>query len=244
MAAPPRERPRRFYRAVEAAAVEAGFGVMLDARNLRTPAGARLNLPSLALAELIAAEWDAQDGVIDHAAMPATRLAFTAADRIGTARVATAGEVARQAGADLLCYFADAPEGLTKRQEARWGPILDWAADRLDLSFDRASGVLHRAQPPATLEKVEALALALDDFALAGLALAAGLFGSAVLALALQRGVLDGDVAFDLSRLDEAFQEEQWGVDAEAAERTARLRAEAVMLERWFRALNDPAAPI
>ena len=217
---------------------EGGFAVALDARMLRTPAGARLILPGLALAELVASEWAAQEQVIDHGRMPVTRLAFTAADRIGAARAATAAEIARQAGADLLCYFADAPKALTERQEARWGPLLDWAAQTLDLRFERATGILHRAQPQATLDRVEALALSLDDFALAGLALAAGLFSSAVLALALQRGVLSGDEAFDLSRLDEAFQEEQWGIDAEAAERTARLRDEAVMLEQWFRALD------
>ncbi len=217
---------------------EGGFAVALDARMLRTPAGARLILPGQALAELVASEWAAQEQVIDHGRMPVTRLAFTAADRIGAARAATAAEIARQAGADLLCYFADAPKALTERQEARWGPLLDWAAQTLDLRFERARGILHRAQPQATLDRVEALALSLDDFALAGLALAAGLFSSAVLALALQRGVLSGDEAFDLSRLDEAFQEEQWGIDAEAAERTARLRDEAVMLEQWFRALD------
>lgn len=234
----PAEKPKRFYQAATAAPVEGGFGVMLDSRTLRTPAGARLALPAPALAALIAAEWDAQDSVIEHASMPATRLAFTAADRIGAARAATAAEVARHAGADLLCYFAEAPEALTRRQEARWTPLLDWAHGTLGLRFERAAGIVHRPQPRETLERAEALALALDDYALAGLALAAGTLGSVVLALALQRGRLGGDEAFALSRLDEAFQEEQWGIDAEAAERTARLRGEAAMLERWFRALE------
>jgi chaperone required for assembly of F1-ATPase len=232
------EKPKRFYEAATAAPLEGGFGVMLDARTLRTPAGARLVLPSRALADLLAEEWAAQGVVIDHASMPATRLAFTAADRIGQVRAATAAEIARQAGADLLCYFADAPQSLTRRQETLWGPLLAWAEAQLGLRFGRASGVLHRAQPPETLERVQALAAALDDFTLAGLALASNTFGSAVLALALQRGRLTGEEAFALSRLDETFQEEQWGVDAEAAERTARLRDEALMLDRWFRALG------
>ena len=237
---PPRatQRPRRFYQAASASPLEGGFGVMLDARTLRTPAGARLVLPSLVLAELVAEEWSAQEGVIEHASMPATRLAFTAADRIGGARAATAAEIARQAGADLLCYFAEAPEVLTQRQEERWSPLLDWARGELDLGFECTVGILHRAQPQETLARVEALAQALDDFTLAGVALAAGLFSSTILALALQRGVLGGAEALDLSRLDEVFQEEQWGIDAEAAQRTARLRNEAVMLERWFRALD------
>jgi len=232
------ERPRRFYQAASAAPLEGGHGVALDARMLRTPAGVRLVLPGLALAELVASEWAAQEQVIDHGRMPATRLAFTAADRIGAARAATAVEIARQAGSDLLCHFAQAPKALTERQEARWAPLLVWAEHELGLRFERAMGILHRPQPLATLDRVEALALTLDDFALAGLALAAGLFSSTILALALQRGVLSGDGAFDLSRLDEAFQEEQWGIDAEAAERTALLRGEAVMLEQWFRALD------
>ncbi len=232
------DRPSRFYQSASAAPFDDGFGVSLDTRMLRTPAGARLTLPSLALAELVAAEWAGVEGAIDYAAMPATRLAFTAADRMGQARAATAAEVARQAGADQLCYFAEAPQALTQRQERLWGPMLDWAAATLDLRFERASGILHRAQPASTLERVAALAGELDDFALAGLALAASLFTSAILALALYRGVLDGDEAFDLSRLDETFQEDQWGVDAEAAQRTAVLRAEARMLHRWFRALE------
>jgi chaperone required for assembly of F1-ATPase len=232
------ERPKRFYANAAAQPVEGGFGVMLDTRNLRTPAGARLILPSEALAALLAAEWLAQEGVIDHASMPATRLAFTAADRIAQARAAIAQEIVRQAGSDLLCYFAEAPQALVRWQEQGWGPILDWAEQTLGLRFERAGGIVHRPQPPETLERVEALALALDDFTLAGLAMAASLFGSVVLALALQRGVLSGDEAFDLSRLDETFQEQQWGVDAEAAERTARLRADAQMLDQWFRALE------
>jgi chaperone required for assembly of F1-ATPase len=234
----PSEKPKRFYQAATAAPVGDGFGVILDSRTLRTPAGARLVMPALALAELVAEEWEAQDGVIEHATMAATRLAFTAADRIGAAHAATAAEVARHAGADLLCYFAEAPEALTLRQEARWTPLLDWAHEDLGLRFERAAGIVHRPQPRETLARAEALALALDDFALAGLALAAGTLGSVVLALALQRGRLSGDEAFALSRLDEAFQEEQWGIDAEAAARTALLLGDTAMLERWFRALD------
>ncbi len=110
---------------------------------------------------------------------------------------------------------------------------MSWAS-----SFIRTSGILHRDQPPQTIAKAEALALALDDFGLAGVAMATGLFGSVVLALALQRGRLDGRAAFALSRLDEEFQEEIWGVDAEAEARRGLLTAEAEHLDRWFAALR------
>jgi chaperone required for assembly of F1-ATPase len=170
--------------------------------------------------------------------MHATRLANTAVEQIPQAREATAQAIADYAASDLLCYFALAPAGLVARQTERWGPILDRAEAELRLRFIRAAGVVHQAQPPETLAKVRSIALAVDDFRLTGLAFGAALFGSAVLSIALMRGWLSGEAAFDASRLDEAWQEEKWGVDDEAAQRTERLRGEAAMLERWFRGLE------
>ena len=231
------ELPRRFYTKASAEPVGAGHGVMLDGRPVRTPAGMRLELPTTALAALLAAEWQAQGERIAMADMPATRLAFTTVDAVSAARDALAGEVGRWAGADALCYFAEGPALLVERELFRWGPMLDWAEETLGLALVRVTGLVHQPQPPATLQRATALALELDDYALAGLAMAAGLFGSAVLALALQRGRLGGEAALELSRLDEAFQQEQWGIDAEAAARTERMLSEAVMLEGWFQAL-------
>jgi chaperone required for assembly of F1-ATPase len=235
---PAADRPKRFWREVAVREGEGGHLVGLDARAVRTPGGRVLALPTRSLAEQVAAEWAAVDQVLDYARMPATRLAFTAADKAKDARAGLAAEVARFAGADLVCYFAEAPTELVALQTRQWTPLLDWARDELGVALTRASGIIHAAQSPESLERVEALAAGLDDYALAGLAFAAGLFGSAVLALALQRGVLSGDEAFDLSRLDEAYQESLWGVDAEAAERTEGMRMEARMLERWFAALR------
>jgi len=232
------EGSRRFWRQVSVVAADGGLGVMLDARWVRSPGGRRLALPTHALAELIAEEWAAQGEVLEMARMQATRLAFTTVDHAEAARAELAREVARVAAADLLCYFAEAPRALVERQRQRWGAVLDWAEAELGLAFARVTGVMHTPQPEATLARIEALAGGLDDFALAGLAFGAGLFGSAVLALAARDGWLDGEAAFELSRLDEVFQEEQWGVDAEAAARTADMRAQAIMLGRWFAALG------
>jgi chaperone required for assembly of F1-ATPase len=195
-------------------------------------------LPTRALADEVAAEWAAQGRTLDLPGMQATRLANTAAESVPHARDATAQAIADYAASDLLCYFAEEPAGLAERQAWLWSPVLERAEAELGLAFVRAAGVVHRPQPPETLARVKALALDLDDYGLAGLAFAAALFGSAVLGVALQRGWLSGAAAFDLSRLDEAWQEARWGVDAEAAERTARLRGEALMLERWFLALR------
>jgi len=239
MAADTAQPPKRFYKTAHAAPLGEGHTVMLDARTLKTPRQAPLLLPTRALADLIAAEWQAQTGVINLAAMPVTRLAFTAADHVAAAANETLAEVVSYASTDLLCYFAEAPAGLVKRQEAEWGPLLDWAADELGLRLERAQGIVHHAQPAASLEQMTALVDSTDDFTLAGLAFAVGLYGSAVLALAVWRGRLSGEAAYEVSRLDEAFQQEQWGVDDDAAERTARRRLEAVMLDQWFSALKD-----
>jgi chaperone required for assembly of F1-ATPase len=237
--APPVEPPRRFYKAVSTGPVTGGVGVMLDGKPIRTPAGKPLRVTNGDLAEMLAREWDAQATHIVMASMPATRLAFTAVDFVGEARDPVAAEIARYAGADAVCYFADGPDELIERQTRRWGPVLQWAEDTLGLHFVRVTGIRHEEQPAATLLRLARLAEHEDDFGLAGLAHATALFGSAILAFALQRGELDGDAALDLARLDEAFQQERWGVDEEAAERTAGMRAEALMLDAWFSALRS-----
>lgn len=234
----PAEKPRRFYKVVSVVETDGGFGVLLDGRNLRTPKAERMALPTRAAAEQVAAEWAAQGETIELAAMHATRLANTAIETIGATREGVADQIAQYAGSDLVCYFAEDPAALVARQEAGWSPLIARAQADEGLRFERCTGIVHRDQPPQTLTKVREIALGLDDFALAGLAFGVALFGSAVLGVALLRGWIDADEAFDLSRLDEAFQEEQWGIDEEAAERTARLRGEARMLERWFRALG------
>ena len=118
----PVEKPRRFYKGVEVAEADDGYAVLLDGRAVRTPGGRPLRAPTQALADLLAAEWAAQGETIELAQMHAMRLANTALDSIGGAREATADQIARYAGSDLLLYFAEEPEGLVQRQAERWGP--------------------------------------------------------------------------------------------------------------------------
>jgi chaperone required for assembly of F1-ATPase len=232
------ERLKRFWTAVDVTRDGPVWTVRLDGRTPKTPAGAPLALPTEASARLAAEEWAGQGEFIAPATMPATRLASTAIDRVGQAREPVADEIAAYAGSDLLCYLADAPASLVEQQARAWAPWRDWAAAELGVRLEPAEGIVHRPQDPAAVARVKALALELDTFVLTGLATAVPLLGSAVLALALQRGAIGGEAAFELSRLDEAFQESRWGIDEEAAARTDARRAEAVLLERWFRALN------
>jgi chaperone required for assembly of F1-ATPase len=233
----PLQKLSRFYTEVTVEPEGQGFAVRLDGRTPRTPQGRPLFLPTYALADLIAGEWRSQGDWIAHASMPATRLAHTAIDAIPAARGLTVEGVVRYAGADLLCYFADAPARLAHRQETLWAPLLDWALDAHGLAFVRAAGIVHRPQHAATLARFSDLLAAVDDFSLAGVAFAAALFGSAILALALCDGRVNADEAMAAARLDEIFQEEQWGVDAEAAAKADAMAIEAAMLERWFAAL-------
>ncbi len=230
-------RPRRIYTTVAVEPEASGFAVRLDGRTARTPEKNPLVLPTEALANLVAAEWEAQGTEVDLASMPATRLAFTAIDRTPAHRVELADEVARYAGSDLLVYFADQPLTLVEEQVRRWGPLLEWAAADLGIALERTAGILHRPQPREALDRARTLAAEMDDMRLTGLAFAVALFGSAVLAFAVERGELAGESAHDLARVDEAFQERQWGEDAEAAARTAARLEEARFVERWFGAL-------
>jgi chaperone required for assembly of F1-ATPase len=216
------ERMRRFYTEAKTAPAEGGFALKLDGRTPRSPRGLPLVLP---------------------ATMPATRLTWTAlATAEPGARQVSVERIAAFAGSDLLCYFADWPAALRARQERDWGPVIDWAERELAVSFVRALGVMHQAQPEATVARIAALAEAEDNFALAGLTAATALFGSAILAFALRRGHLTADAAFALARLDETFQQEQWGADREAAARAEGMATEAEMLGRWFGALEDRTA--
>lgn len=231
-------KPKRFYKAAAVAPAEGGFAVQLDGRTPKSPAKKPLVLPTKPLAELVAAEWEAQLEFIDNSLMPASRLAFTAIDRVSETRADVAREITAYAASDHLCYRAESPRTLVERQEREWGAILDWAKAEHGLTFTPVGGIIHQPQPSATLAAVEALALTLDDFSLTGMVFAAGLFGSTALALAVRAGRLTGQRALDLSRLDEIHQAEQWGEDAEARARAEALAIEAAMIDRWFSALR------
>lgn len=232
------DQVRRFWKDVSVEPDGQGWAVRLDGRMPKSPAGHSLVLPTQAAAQMVAEEWARQDKVLVPATMLATRLAFTAIDGVRETRAAVADEIAAYAGSDAICYLAEAPAALVKRQARDWTPWRDWAEQALGVVLLPIAGIVHRPQAETALAAIRKHAVALDDYALTGLATATPLFGSAVLAFAVQRGALSGAEAYELSRLDEAFTEERWGVDDEAAERAEGLRREAELLERWFAALR------
>lgn len=216
---------KRFYADVAVVAGEGGWGIELDGRPVRTPARAPLTLPTAALAEAVAGEWRAQGDRIDPRAMPMTGLSNAAIDRIAPEREGFAAGIARYGTSDLLCYRADGPEALAARQAAAWDPLLDWARGRYDVALTVTCGVLPVEQPVQALDRLAAAVAALDPFVLAGLSTLVTLSGSLICGLAVVEGGMDPDSVWRAAELDESWQAERWGEDAEAmAARAARAR--------------------
>lgn len=214
---------KRFWTDV---AVTPEHGVTLDGRPVRTPGRLPLVLPTGALAGLVADEWRAVTDTIDPRAMPMTGLANAAIERVTADPATFAAGLARYAGNDLLCYRAEAPAKLVARQAAAWDPPLAWAQGRYDVRFVVATGIVHRAQPAATLARIDEAVLALDAFALAALSPVTTLTGSIVLALGVVEGAMTADAAWDAAHVDETWQAERWGEDTAAAALLVERRRE------------------
>lgn len=220
--------PRRFWTTASAVPVQGGFAVHLDARPVRTPQKSPLVLPSLALAQAIATEWQAQTDKVRPDTMPLTRIANSAIDKVAPQHDAVAAMLAAYGDSDLLCYRAEGPEGLVQRQAQAWDPLLTWASDALCGPLLPRTGVMHQAQSPASLDALGRLVRALDPFRLAAFHDLVALSGSLILALAVLKGRLTAQDAWALSRIDEDWQITHWGADEEATA-TALLKQNAFL---------------
>jgi chaperone required for assembly of F1-ATPase len=217
---------KRFYERAHVAETDGGGAqILLDGKPVKTPARNALAAPTRALADAIAAEWDAQKDVVDPASMPLTRLANSAIDAVSNAAVPVADEVAEYLGTDLLCYRADAPAGLIDKQSVAWDPVLAWAREQFGARFALAQGVVHVPQPREAIAAVRA-AIPGDPWRLAAVSSITTLTGSALLALALAHDALDARTAWAAAHVDEDWQVSQWGKDDLALERRAFREAE------------------
>jgi chaperone required for assembly of F1-ATPase len=203
-----------------------GFGIFLDGKPVRTPGRVPLALPNARLADAIADEWNAQGETIDPRAMRLTGLANAAIDRVAPDPAAFARGLAAYGESDLLHYRAEGPAPLVERQAAHWDPILAWARGRYDVAFEIVAGVLHKQQPPETVARLAAALDSRGPFELAGLSPLVTVSGSLVVALALAEGAIGLEPAWAAATLDEQWQAEHWGEDAEAAKALAGRRAD------------------
>ena len=211
---------KRFYTGVGVGEADGGYTVTLDGKPIKTPSGRTVVVPARSLAEMIAAEWNAQGEFIEPLTMPLTRFANSVVQGVVDQSEAVKDDVAKYFASDLLFYRAGHPEGLVAREAAHWDPILFWAKDALGAHFILAEGVMHVRQPDAAIAAARG-ALPADPWMIAALHVITGLTGSALLALALFRGVIDPDQVWAAAHVDEDWNAEKWGVDDEVAARKA-----------------------
>jgi len=230
---------KRFYKNVEAsAAADGSYTVLLDGKVVKTPKRAMLSLPNLPLGEAVAEEWRAQGETLDTQSMPLTRLAFAAIDVVTPEREQIAQQILKYAHSDLLCYRAEEPPELVARQARVWDPLLDWAAETYGARLKLAVGIKHVSQPPDAIAELQQAIARYDEFELAALHTATTITGSLILALALAEEEISADEAFAAATLDETFQAEKWGRDAEADQRRQRLLSELTAADHFLRLLE------
>jgi chaperone required for assembly of F1-ATPase len=225
---------KRFWTLAHAVPTETGYTVHLDARPVRTPAKAAFVLPTLAMAQAAADEWQAQTGKVRPETMPVTRAANSAIDKVKPLHRAVVAEVAGFGGTDLLCYRATFPQALIDRQAAVWDPVLAWAATALAAPLTFTAGVIPVPQPEDSLAALTARVAALDAFRLMALHDLVAISGSLILGLAVTAGKLTADDAWQACRIDENWQAEQWGVDEDAARLQELRRIAFSQADRFY----------
>jgi chaperone required for assembly of F1-ATPase len=224
---------KRFYKEADAIDTGDGFTVQLDGKPLQTPGKRALHVPNRALADAVAAEWRGQGVTVSPLTLPLTRLVSTAIDRVPPRRDAVIAEIAKYAATDLLCYRAEDPPELAERQRQIWQPLLDWAAARHDAALTVTHGITPVLQPPAALAAIERAVAAYDALRLVALHLATTSCDSVVIGLALLAERLTPDEAFAATQLDESYQIERWGEDAEQTQRRAALKEDIALAARF-----------
>lgn len=215
---------KRFYRRAASAECEGGYTVTLDGKPIRTPGKAAFVVPNSKLARAAAREWQDQGETIDPHAMVFMRLASTAIDRVAPRRAEIIDEIAAYGANDLLCYRAEPPSDLARRQDAVWQPLLDWAEARYGARLEPTVSVRHHQQPGAAVAALRTAVAAHDNLALAALYSLVTAAGSLVIGLALATGEIDARAAFEAAALEELFQMERWGEDDDMVRRQRALR--------------------
>jgi len=209
-------KAKRFWKEAQVVPRDGGHSVELDGRPIKTPAKQLLVLPTAKMADAIAAEWQAQDGVINPQTMPCTKTANAAIDKVAVQHAEVADMLAAYGDCDLLCYRADSPQELVERQSAVWDPMLDWAEDALGARLQPRTGIMHVPQDPEVFAGLTRRTHALDHFELAAFHDLVSLSGSLVLGFAAAMNAREMESLWDMSRLDEIWQAELWGKDDDA----------------------------
>lgn len=234
-------KAKRFWKNAEVVPAEGGYAVELDGRPIRTPAKRPLILPTQAMAEAVAAEWQAQEEEIRPHTMPVTKTANAAIDKVAVQHAEVADLLAAYGDSDMLCYRAESPAALVERESREWDPLLDWAEETLGVRLKTRTGVIHAAQDAGTLKLLSQRVHGLSDFELAAFHDLVSLSGSLVIGFAAAYGAFDADRLWNVSRLDEIWQAEQWGQDDAAEALAESKKAAFVHAVRMFELANQSA---
>ena len=214
------------------------WGIELDAKPLKTPARKALSVPTEALAQAIENEWSECPQEVDPRAMPLTGMANAAVDHVAPNAPVFASDLAKYAEADLFCYRAEGPAELVAWQAAEWDPLLGWARRRFDVDFALTDSITHVAQPAATVARLAHEVAALDAYRLAALSPVVTIGGSLVAALALIEEAVPLETIWSAVSLDDRWQMERWGDDAEAVNSLENRRVDFAAAARFIRLLN------
>jgi len=226
---------KRFWTDTAVAQVEGGFGVTLDGRMLRTPVKSALVLPTRGMADEVAREWDAQEGKIDPLSMPFTRAANAATDKVTPQHAEVADMLAAYGDSDLICYRASDPRSLVERQNKGWDPLVDWSATALKAPLQVYVGVMHAEQPVQSVATLRQKVHSFDAFRLAAFHDLVSLSGSLIIGMAVTENYASAIDLWDISRIDENWQAEQWGHDEEAEQMAIQKRDAFLHADRFFR---------
>lgn len=227
-------KARRFWKVAAVVETDGGFAVELDSRPVRTPAKALLVLPTRNLAKAVSAEWDAQEGQVDPLSMPFTRSANAAIDKVAAQREEVIDMIAEYGGSDLICYRAKSPPELAERQALNWNPLLAFSEEQLGAPLQSTVGVVHKPQQASSLKRLRDHVAALSDFELTAFHDLVSLSGSLVIGFAVTRKFADAESLWHVSRIDELWQQEQWGEDEEAVATAEVKRTAFLHAERFF----------
>lgn len=230
---------KKFWKTADVAPVDGGYEILLDGRKLRTPSKAALVIPTLEIAEKIAAEWQSQDTKIDPVTMPVTRMANSAIDKVAHQFDAVAEMLASYGETDLLCYRAAFPIELAEKQHEVWTPFLRWAEATFDAPLVLCEGVMHVAQPQESIAKLRAQVFALNEFELVAFHDLVAISGSLILGLAAINVFKTPEEIWEASRLDENWQESLWGQDDEATALAAQKRQDFFEAIAFYQALHS-----
>lgn len=230
---------KKFYKTAEAGTAPGGYAVRLDGKNVKTPLGRALLLPTHELAKEIAAEWNAQGAEIIPATMPLTQLANTMLDKAaGDDRAAMNAEIVKYASSDLVCYFASHPADLVARQEECWLPLLAWMKDTHGAALETVRGIQYVNQPAEAIFTVTRVVDALPPAEFTAAQAVMGATGSAVIALAVVGGGTDAETAWKAACVDEIYQLEKWGEDTLARQRLDRIKTDIADAARFLTLLK------